>query len=272
MRVDPLLAAAAAFVAVMLLGRVLATRRAGASPAASEPARRVRLTDRLAAAGIVSRGGIAVFAAAAALACLGGSLTGWWFVAGFDASPESAAVGVFLGFMAGAYLSNSWVESSLERRRLELAAEFPLMLDLLRICLQGGMSLPAAWAAARSSLDGHASPLSGEMRRIDLEISFGGGWAESLRSAGDRTRVAEFRSLGSMLDQTARYGAELSTAIGGLADSLRHEELQTLEERAHHASVKMLVPLAVLMLPATLLLMLGPMVVMLLNTLQGDGN
>jgi tight adherence protein C len=54
-----------------------------------------------------------------------------------------------------------------------------------------------------------------------------------------------------------------------LSDSLRHEELQVLEERAHQASVKMLFPLAAMMMPATLLLIVGPLLLMLFEALQG---
>ncbi len=273
MSTEPLLAAAAVFIAVMLLGRILASRRGRAAASAGEaaPPPPQTLQDRLAAAGIASRGGVAAFAAVQGLACVAGAWIGTEMASSIGPDPINAAIGAFLGVMLAAFLGSSWLASRRERRRLEIAAEFPLMLDLLRVCLQGSMGLPAAWAAVRSALDADSDALAKEMGRIDLEVGFGGRWSDSLRAAGDRTGVAEFRSLGSMLEQTARFGAELSAAVGGLAESLRHSEIQTLEERAHRASVKMLVPLAVLMLPASILLIAGPMVMMLLKALQGDG-
>jgi hypothetical protein len=57
-----------------------------------------------------------------------------------------------------------------------------------------------------------------------------------------------------------------------LSDSLRNEEIESIEERAHRASVLMLVPIGVLLLPSTLLLILVPMFTMLLETLQDANN
>lgn len=272
MSTEPLIVAATVFVAVMLLGRLLASRPAAAASApgnASRPPQTLR--DRLAGAGIATRGGLIAFLCVQGLAMAGGAAVGARVANSIDPDSVTVAVGAFAGVVLALFLVSSWLESRRERRRIEIAAEFPLMLDLLRVCLQGSMGLPAAWAAVRSALEGGSDTLAKEMRRIDLEVGFGGRWSDSLRAAGDRTGVAEFRSLGSMLEQTARFGAELSGAVGGLADSLRHSEIQTLEERAHRASVKMLVPLAVLMLPASILLIAGPMVMMLLEALQGDG-
>jgi len=85
-------------------------------------------------------------------------------------------------------------------------------------------------------------------------------------------RRPDFRSLGSLLQQTERFGTELSQAIQVLSDSLRNEEIESIEERAHRASVLMLVPIGVLLLPSTLLLILVPMFTMLLETLQDANN
>ncbi len=53
-----------------------------------------------------------------------------------------------------------------------------------------------------------------------------------------------------------------------LSDSLRNEEIESLEERAHRASVLMLLPIGVLLLPATLLLIAVPLITMLFETLN----
>jgi tight adherence protein C len=106
------------------------------------------------------------------------------------------------------------------------------------------------------------------MRWIDLEVGFGVRWGDSLMAATERTGVTQFRSLGSLLEQTERFGTGMSLMIQVLCESMRYEEIQVLEERAHQASVKLMIPLVVLMLPATILLILGPMVLMMLDVFK----
>ena len=53
------------------------------------------------------------------------------------------------------------------------------------------------------------------------------------------------------------------------AEALRRKRRQTAEKRAAEASIKMLIPLAVFMLPALFALILGPAAMTLAKTLQG---
>jgi len=143
-----------------------------------------------------------------------------------------------------------------------------VMLDLLQLSLQGGLSLGAAWSTTATHMDSRDSALAQEMRRVDLEVSLGGAWSAALESASARTGVDEFRALGQMLEQTERFGTELARMVAVQCDSLRHAELQDLEGRAHEASVKMLFPLTALLLPATLLVIIGPLLIMLFDALR----
>jgi tight adherence protein C len=114
---------------------------------------------------------------------------------------------------------------------------------------------------------GAGDALADEMRQIEHEVAFGVGWSDALARSADRTGIPELRSLGSLMAQTERFGSELSRTLDVMAESIRHEETQSLEERAHRASVRMLFPLAALMLPATLLLIVAPLLLLLFEGL-----
>lgn len=191
-----------------------------------------------------------------------------WIASANFSSPFALFLAGAIGALVGWWLPRSWLDWKRSKRRLEIVTDFPVMLDLLQISMQGGMGLSGAWTAVAASLAGAGDALAEEMRRIDLEVGFGEGWGRALADASDRTGVAEFRSLGSLLGQTDRFGTEVTQMIQVLSDSLRHEELQGLEERAHQASVKMLFPLAAMLLPATLLLIIGPLLLLLFDALQ----
>lgn len=280
---EPLLAALVAFVAVLVVGPRL--RPAGSRPAAAAPAGGIWIDapDRvgmawvlpapyrrlLAASGINAPERQMGFAAMHLLAVLAAASAGAWLASDTEASMEGWVVFVGVAAWIGWRMPHSWLAVQRMQRRIEIESDFPVMLDLLQICMQGGMGLPAAWSAVAANMGSDDSALAEEMRRIDLEVGFGGNWATSLQTAAARSEVGEFVALGSLLDQTERFGTEMARMIGVLCDSLRHEELQGLEERAHTASVKMLFPLAVLLLPGTLLMLVGPLLMMLFDSLAG---
>lgn len=184
-------------------------------------------------------------------------------------SPMAAALVCGAGLVVGWWLPRSWLEGRRAQRQLRIAMDFPVMLDLLRVALGGGLGLPAAWATVQSTVRTSNPDLAEEMRRIELEASMGIGWSAALDRAADRCGVAAFRALGSLVGQSTRFGTELSKVLEVLSDSLQLEMMQSLEERAHGASVRLLVPLGVLLLPATLVVLIGPLYILLIEALQG---
>lgn len=254
----PVAAAALAFATVIVAGR-WRSRAAKSAPAAD---------PRLDLAGIRTAADrssfrllrIASIASAGASAGLLVSLQG--------AQPAGWAAAAAVGAAIGYWIPGVWLEARAARRRIEILADLPAMLDLLQISVRGGMGLQAAWATVAESMRGGGDSLVEEMRRIDLDVSFGSGWSAALTKASDRTGIGELRSLGSLMGQTERFGSDLARTLEVMADSLRHEELQSVEERAHRASVKVLFPLAALMLPATLLLIVAPLLLLLFEALM----
>ena len=191
-----------------------------------------------------------------------------WFAISLNPAPTAIFLAGCIGAVIGWWIPRSWIEWRVTMRRIEIGSEFPVMLDLLQISLQGGMSLPTAWETVAKTLESSSDAIAQEMRWIDLEVGFGVRWGDSLMAATERTGVTQFRSLGSLLEQTERFGTGMSLMIQVLCESMRYEEIQVLEERAHQASVKLMIPLVVLMLPATILLILGPMVLMMLDVFK----
>ena len=191
-----------------------------------------------------------------------------WFAISLNPAPTAIFLAGCIGAVIGWWIPRSWIEWRVTMRRIEIGSEFPVMLDLLQISLQGGMSLPTAWETVAKTLESSSDAIAQEMRWIDLEVGFGVRWGDSLMAATERTGVTQFRSLGSLLEQTERFGTGMSLMIQVLCESMRYEEIQVLEERAHQASVKLVIPLVVLMLPATILLILGPMILMMLDVFK----
>jgi tight adherence protein C len=216
-------------------------------------------------AGIMDIRRQAGFTALHVASTLGGVLGGLWVAAGGEATNVALGILASIGGWLGWWLPRSWLQGQRTQRRIAMMTEFPIALDLLQIALEGGMGLHAAWAAVATNLSGMRGGLSQEMFQVEVEVGFGASWGTALSAATDRTGLPEFRALGSLLEQTERFGTEMAQMIHVMSDSLRHDEVQALEERAHRASALLLLPLAGLLLPATLILMFAPTFALLIE-------
>ncbi|RLS46101.1 MAG: type II secretion system F family protein [Planctomycetota bacterium] len=223
---------------------------------------------QLMAAGITDPNAQASFLAMHVLTIGVGALAAVWLLLGKNPSLTVCLPAALIGGMAGWWIPRSWLEGKQSQRRIDILTDFPVMLDLMQISLEGGMGLPAAWDVVTATITGSGDAMAQEMRRVSVEVNFGASWRDALDGAYERTGVMEFRSLGSLLQQTERFGTELSKMILVLSDSLRNEELESLEERANQASVLVLIPIGGLLLPSMLLLLAGPPLIMIVETVQ----
>lgn len=273
-----LLVGLAAFASVLVAGAL--QRRSAASGAAAGPEAPARdplvpaaIARGLSAAGIDDAGQRRTFVAVVIAAAVAGAAAGWlaaWYL-DLDGSP-----GVLLGAMGAstllfAQVPFGWLASRIAARRAEILTNFAIMLDLLQLAVEGGMGLAAAWSTVTDAVGRRGGALAAEMRRIDAQVGLGASWTAALHDAGARTGVAEFSALGSLLSQAERFGTEIGRAIRVQCDSMRNEEVESIEERAHRASVKIVVPLVGLFLPATLLVTFVPLLIIVVGALS-DAN
>jgi tight adherence protein C len=258
----------AAFAAFLVLAR---RGRAPSNAVGPRPSSipRGRYAVILSAAGLVEPRARSFFMLIHAASTLAGVAAGAWLSSAPGSAITAKVVLVMLGALIGWWIPMSWIQGRATQRRVDMLTEFPIALDLLQIALEGGMGLDAAWADVGAQLSRSSGGLAQEMQQIELEVRFGGSWSTALAAASGRTGLAEFSALGSLLDQTERFGTEMARMIAVMSDSLRHEEVQALEERAHRASVMLLLPLAGLLLPGSLLLMFAPPFILLMEGIGG---
>src|SRR5438876_1089693 len=92
--------------------------------------------------------------------------------------------------------------------------------------------------------------------------------AEALRNLSDRTGVDDVRALVTTLIQTDRFGTSIATALRMHSETLRTERRQRAEEQAAKTTIKMVVPLAVFILPSIIFVTLGPAMIQLFRQLS----
>lgn len=208
----------------------------GCRPLRSRPSRTPRpggpLTKRAAAAGL----GLAV-----ALA-VGG--------------PIGVAVGAALGIAANRLIPR--LESAAARRRRhDRAAELPLTLDLLGVCLRAGMPLVAALETVADALPG---PFSDDLRVVAGLQRLG---AAPVVAWADLVSDADLASVARTVARSAESGSRLAAAFDRLAADRRSALASAGLSRARSAGVVVMAPLGLCLLPAFVCLGIAPIVLSL---------
>jgi tight adherence protein C len=151
------------------------------------------------------------------------------------------------------------------RRQASLDRQVPDLVDLLLVTTEAGLSPSIAFRRSAQVL---GPPLGDELRTAVRAMDLGLPWRDALDQLVRGNGSASLRGLGGALSRSQRLGASAGVALRGLADDLRAERRIRMEERARRAPVKMLFPLVFLVLPAFLLLTVGPVLLATIRSLH----
>lgn len=166
-----------------------------------------------------------------------------------------AAVGsvLFAWYGPSIYLTNEK-----QKRQKILQRSFPDTLDLILVCVESGLALDAALARVCREL-GRAHPeITKELNRTRMELTLLSDRAVALQNLSERTDMVAFRSLVAALLQTERFGTSLTETLRVLSDDYRNTRLMIAENKAGKLPAMMTVPMILLMMPAFMLIILGP--------------
>ena len=138
-----------------------------------------------------------------------------------------------------------------QRRVRAARAEAPELLDRVRMVADAGLS--PAEALGRAARDGHG-PLAAELRAVADAGSWGAGREEALRRLATAIPVPEAHALAAAVIRSERHGAPLGPAVAALAAGARAERARRVRDRAQRAAPKIQLVVALLLVPAVLLL------------------
>ena len=178
---------------------------------------------------------------------------------------QGLVVGAFLG-LAGLIAPSFWLDRRKLTRQSSIRRALPDALDVLVICLEGGLSQNGAFRRVALELRTAHPLLAGELTIVEREIQLGRTTGEALHAFGERCDLEEVRMLASVITQAERFGASLVKALRIHAEILRTKRMQYAEEMAQKAAIKILLPTLIFIFPALFIIILGPGVIQLLET------
>ncbi len=178
----------------------------------------------------------------------------------FASLPLGAKIGLcaFGGCAIGMLAPTFWLSAKVRKRQHLLRNALADALDMLVLCLEGGVSMNAAMLRVTDELQIAHPLLAVELNIVQREMQLGLTAGEALRKFGDRCGLADVRDLALALLQSERYGSSMTKSLRGYVEAARLERQQEVEEVAQKAAVKILFPTLLCIFPAIFVVVLGP--------------
>jgi len=143
-------------------------------------------------------------------------------------------------------------------RRIEYA--LPDALDMISMCMAGGLGLQQSLARIGNELTATHPDLACELRIVSRQAD-SGSLSNALGRFSQRIDTSEVQSLASVVGQTERHGNAVASVFHDFASDVRRQRRQVAEEKGNRTSVHMLLPLILCLAPPIYLLLLTPAVI-----------
>ena len=144
--------------------------------------------------------------------------------------------------------------------------ELPELVDLLVLTVESGLGFAGSLRIAGERVTG---PLGDEVRLALQEQAMGLTNDQALANMVERAPSDAMRSFARSIRQGEALGVSIGQILRSLADEMRDRRRAMAEERAQKAPIKILFPLVALIFPSIFVVLLGPAVLNMLETLGG---
>lgn len=168
------------------------------------------------------------------------------------------------------FIPNIVLSLRISQRVQNIRRHLPDSVDLLEICVSGGMGIDQAWNSVEDQIRPVCADLADEVALTNLEMHLGADRGSAMRNMADRTGAEELNSLVATLVQSERFGTSLSDALRVFTQSMREMRSQRAEENAEKMAVKMIFPMVTLIFPVILIIAVGPAGITLATILGGN--
>ncbi|MCB9135247.1 MAG: type II secretion system F family protein [Anaerolineales bacterium] len=165
--------------------------------------------------------------------------------------------------LLGFFLPDMWLKSQIDRRQKEIRKALPDALDLLTICVEAGLGLDAAIDRVQEKWENELSLI---FARVLREMQLGKLRRDALRDMATRVGIPEITSFVAAIIQSEQLGVSMSNVLRIQADAMRVKRRQLAEEEAQKAPIKMLFPMAFLIFPSLMIVLLGPAGIQLMTS------
>lgn len=158
----------------------------------------------------------------------------------------------------------TYIKRRARMRHVEIEYKLPELIDVLVVTVEAGLAFSASLRVAADRLGG---PLGDELRLTLQEQNMGLSMEEALRNMLARCDTPSMRSFVRAIIQGETLGVSIGQIMRNLALETRKRRRANAEQKAQKAPIKLLFPLIFLIFPAMFLILLGPALFSIVNSL-----
>jgi tight adherence protein C len=172
------------------------------------------------------------------------------------------------GVGLGIFVPSYYINRKARIRQNAISRQLSDVLDLLVVCVEAGLGVFEAIKVVGTESERQGQEIGLELNMVASEISAGATLGQALRGLAERTAVEDIKPLAATLIQSEQLGAQIGPALHASSDALRNRRRLRAEESAQKASIKILFPLVLFVLPAMISVIVGPAMVQVVKTLS----
>lgn len=154
-------------------------------------------------------------------------------------------------------LPNLWLNIEVKKVKNEIQKSLPDALDMLSVCTDAGLGFDQALQRVS---DYFQSAISGELKRVVSEMEVGVSRSDALRNMANRIDVMELSAFVAVIIQSESLGMSIAEVLHGQAEQMRIIRQYHAKEIAQKLPAKMIIPLAILIFPALIAVIMAPII------------
>jgi tight adherence protein C len=184
----------------------------------------------------------------------------WVILANGEKEIESGTI-FFIAIAVGAlgfFLPRILIKNHIIKRQQEINLTFPDALDMMLICVQGGIGLEQTIDRVGDEIAEHATTLAEELGILSAEMGMLNDRRGALQDFARRVGSGSAKSFATAMIQAEQYGTSVSNAMRVIADELRDQRMAEAERKAASLPPKLTVPMILFFLPALFIVILAP--------------
>ena len=166
--------------------------------------------------------------------------------------------------IAGFFLPDFLLIRKGDARSEEIVHNLPETIDLLNMTIEAGLGFQAGLERVSRM---KSNPLSDEFRRVLTEIRLGDSRSRAFTSMAERINQKEVWGFTNAIAQVEKLGIPITNALRDQAIRMRAERKDKAREIAQKLPVKILAPIMLLLLPSVLIIVLGPAIYSIMQSL-----
>lgn len=158
----------------------------------------------------------------------------------------------------GFYMPGILLKNQTLKRQQEIALSFPDALDMILICVQGGIGIEQAIDRVAKEVADHSRILAEELGILSAELAMLNDRRKAFGEFARRVGSGAAKSFATAMIQAEQYGTSISTAMRVLAEDQRDQRMAEAERKAASLPPKLTVPMILFFLPSLFIVILGP--------------